>query len=335
MAVIKDVAKLAGVSVGTVSKYLNSPESLRENKRIVVEDAIKKLNYTPNLFARNLRVQSSRTIAVIAQEISNPFHATLYNTIRKEALKYNYSVVLYSVNDVDGDINSLFKTLPIRYYSGIILCYFHDMEKSLDFAKMHNDVPTVIMSNDSRYFEEYDSRKIVYSDFGSGIKKACRYLVDLGNKQIAYVGCMTKANGREPKYRSFQKAMTEMKMEPHSVVRLQKEYTMETGYESAELILQHDTLPDAILVDTDIMAVGVLRCLKDHKLKVPEDLMITGFDDIAISSYSCPALTTLHVPIEEMSVKAVQRLILQIDNQEVEVEDEEFNIELVVRETTR
>ena len=150
MAVIKDVAKLAGVSVGTVSKYLNTPELLREDKRAAVEDAIQKLNYKPNLFARNLRVQDSKTIAVIAQEIRNPFHAALFNTIRKEAMKYNYSVVLYSLNDVNGNFDTLFETLPIHYFSGVISCYFHDMEQSIVFAKRHDKVPMVIMTKIGR-----------------------------------------------------------------------------------------------------------------------------------------------------------------------------------------
>ena len=156
VAVIKDVAKLAGVSVGTVSKYLNTPELLKEEKREAVEDAIKKLNYKPNLFARNLRVQDSKTIAVIAQEIRNPFHAALFNTIRREAMEYNYSVVLYSINDVNRSIDKLFESLPVHYFSGLILCYFHDMEQSISFAKRHDKVPMVIMSNSDRFFSEYD-----------------------------------------------------------------------------------------------------------------------------------------------------------------------------------
>lgn len=334
MAVIKDVAKLAGVSVGTVSKYLNTPELLREEKRAAVEDAIQKLNYRPNLFARNLRVQDSKTIAVIAQEIRNPFHAALFNTIRKEAIKYNYSVVLYSINDVDGNIDTLFESLPIHYFSGIITCYFHDMEQSIDFAKRHNEIPMVIMSNSNRYYSEYDSAKIVHADFTMGIQKLCEYLIERGNKKIAYIGCKTKNTANEPKLKGFLMTMEKYHLEPHSIIRLPKEYTLETGYESAEQILKRDSLPDAILSDTDIMAVGALNCLRNHGIKVPQDVMLGSFDNIEFAKYCNPRLTTVNVPIEAMSVKAVELLMAQMENQEYTGSDTGFELELMIREST-
>lgn len=335
VAVIKDVAKLAGVSVGTVSKYLNTPMQLREDKRVAVEDAIQKLNYKPNLFARNLRVQDSKTIAVIAQEISNPFHAALFNTIRKEAMKYNYSVVLYSINDVNGSIDRLFESLPVHYFSGLILCYFHDMEQSIDFAKRHEKVPMVIMSNSNKYYSEYDSQKIVHANFTTGIEKLCEYLIERGNRKIAYIGCKTKDTVHEPKLKGFLMTMEKHQLEPHSIVRLAKEYTMETGYESAEQILKSKTLPDAILSDTDIMAIGALNCLRNHGVKVPEDIMIGAFDNIEFSKYCSPRLTTMNVPIEAMSLKAVELLISQIEGRKGTSGETGFQLDLLVRETTR
>ena len=334
MAVIKDVAKLAGVSVGTVSKYLNTPDLLKEDKRAAVEDAIQKLNYKPNLFARNLRVQDSKTIAVIAQEIRNPFHAALFNTIRREALKYNYSVVLYSINDVNGNIDTLFESLPIHYFSGLILCYFHDMEQSIDFAKRHEKVPMVIMSNSNRFFSEYDSNKIVHADFTSGIQKICEYLIAVGNHDIAYIGCKTKDTIHEPKLKGFLTTMEKYSLKPHSIIRLEKEYTMQTGYESAELILKKDTLPDAILSDTDIMSIGALNCLRNHGVKVPEDIMLASFDNIEFSKYFNPRLTTVNVPIEQMSIRAVELLVAQLEGKEEVPHNNGFELELMLRETT-
>ncbi len=334
LAVIKDVAKLAGVSTSTVSKYLNNPNSLKEINRNAVEDAIQKLNYKPNLFARNLRVQSSRTIAVIAQEITNPFHATIYNTIRKEAQKEKYSVILYSINDIDGNINSLFESMPISYLSGIIVCYFHDMDKSIDFAISNKNFPFVIMSNDENYLED-ENYKIVYGDFASGMSDVTKHLLELGKKKIAYVGCMTRRPEREPKFKNFMKVMNEYGLQPHSVTRLQKEYNTETGYESAKIILSMQERPDAILVDNDIMAMGVLRCLADYNVKVPDDVLVTGFDDIIMASVYCPALTTVHVPIEEMSIEAFRLILAQINKEPIIEEAPKFIPHLVVRETTK
>ena len=332
LAQIKDVAKLAGVSSSTVSKYLNNPNSMKDTTKVAVEDAIKKLNYTPNLFARNLRVQNSRTIAVIAQEITNPFHATIYNTIRRVAQKESYSVILYSINDVNGNLNSLFESLPIHYLSGMIVSYFHDMDQSIDFAKNHKDFPFVVMSNDENYVGD-ENVQVVYCDFSYGMSEVTRHLIDLGKKRIAYVGCMTQKPEKEPKFKSFMYVMSEQHLQPHSVTRMQKEYSAETGYESTRVILSYPEGPDAILVDNDIMAMGVLRCLTDNHIRVPEDLMVTGFDDITMSSVYCPALTTVHVPIEEMSIEAFRLMLAKI-NKEPNIEAASFVPQLVVRETT-
>ena len=125
-----------------------------------------------------------------------------------------------------------------------------------------------------------------------------------GVQKITYIGCRTQNDDQEPKLNSFLSTMNTYGMRPHSVVRLENEYVMETGYEAAEITLQNKELPDAILCDTDILAVGVLRKLKNYGINVPEDMMLISCDDIDIASYYCPRLTTLHVPIQEISIKA-------------------------------
>ncbi len=334
MVVIKDVAKLAGVSAGTVSKYLNNPLALKESTRTAVEDAIQKLNYIPNLFARNLRVQSARTIAVIAQEISNPFHATIYNTIRKEALKENYSVILYSIDDVDGNLESLLASLPLHYFSGVIICYFHNMDLSFDFARSNPDMPIVVLNNDIKYEEIHKGFQSIYVDFASGIAAATEHLVGLGKRNIAYIGCQTKNTLAEPKLSGFMRVMKRHNLAPHSITHLHKEYSAKTGYESAKIVLEKAERPDAILVDTDIMAIGVMRCLADYGIKVPEDIMLAGFDDIDFSSVYCPALTTVHVPIKEVSVEAFHLLMDQIVNKNCDIKTVHYETNLIVRETT-
>lgn len=333
MAVIKDVAKLAGVSPSTVSKYLNNPQSVLAKNCEKIELAITELNYRPNLFARQLRVQDSHTIALIAQEIMNPFHATIYNTIRKAALKKNYSVILYSISDVGGELSTLLDSLPRNYFSGIIVCYFHDMDKSLEFALANKDIPFTIMSN-IPYTNNLENVRLLYGDFAHGIEMITEFIIGQGRKKIAYVGCMTRQPAQEPKFTSFMRTMERHNLKPHSVVRLQKEYRAETGYESLKIILEKEERPDAILVDNDIMAIGVLRGLADHKIKVPEEIIVTGFDDITMASFYSPALTTVRVPIEAMSIKAFDLLYEMMEKGNIATEIPVFVPEIVVRETT-
>lgn len=145
----------------------------------------------------------------------------------------------------------------------------------------------------------------------------------------------TKDAAHEPKLNGFLMTMEKHHLNPHSIIRLEKEYTMETGYESAEQILKSGTLPDAILSDTDVMAIGALNCLRDHGVKVPEDMMLASFDNIEFSRYCNPRLTTISVPIENMSIKAVELLISQMENKEYSCKDNGFDLELIVRESTK
>jgi len=207
------------------------------------------------------------------------------------------------------------------------------MDISIDFALSNKSLPFVIMSN-VPYFGNSTNIRIVYGDFGIGIEKIADYIISLGKKHIAYVGCMTRDPKNEPKFLGFMRAMDRARLQPHKVVRLHKEYKSETGYESARIIMSEGPRPDAILVDNDIMAMGVLKYLKDNNINVPEDIIVTGFDDIAMASFYSPALTTSHVPIEEMSEKAFQLLLELMEGKTESNEIPRFVPELIIRETT-
>lgn len=336
MAVIKDVAREAGVSVGTVSKYLNDPKTLTAEKYEVVKQAIQKLRYTPNIHARNLRMNDSRTIALIAQEIDNPFHAKLYSVMRKELLKYDYSIVLHSASDVDGDLSKLFDKLPVEYFSGIVLGYFHDMDKQIEFAKKHTKVPIVIMSNEERYTEKFETSKIVVADFKKGMEKACDYLINCGNNKISYVGCRAddSTEDRDPKLKGFLASMKKHGKIPNSIIRPRKEFSLETGCQSVGLLLKNGEVPDAIVVDSDILTIGIIRGLTDKGFNVPKDVMVMSFDDIDIAEYFWPRLTTVKIPIEEMCISAVKKLLNQIEKTNRKCKSIYRDFEIYERETT-
>ncbi|MFV0352804.1 MAG: LacI family DNA-binding transcriptional regulator [Oscillospiraceae bacterium] len=334
MANITDVAKLAGVSPGTVSKYLNNADGLREPNRLAIEAAIEKLQYTPNLLARNLRINSSSTIAVVAQEITNPFHALLYNTVRKCAQKNNYSVVLYSVDDIKGNIAGMFGQIPVKYFSGILLCYLIDMPQAYSFALANQSVPTVVISNDLHLSEAHPDICSVYIDIKKGIMDVVDHLVGLDMRKIAFLSSATDQPEFEPKMAGFLQALNQHGLEPANIVYPNHEFSAMAGYELASQLLECDEMPDAVIVGSDIMAMGVMRCLADHGIQVPRDLLLASCDNIMLSSVYCPALTTVNLPIEEASSKACQLLLDQISKKPLPGGVTQFSTQLVVRETT-
>jgi DNA-binding LacI/PurR family transcriptional regulator len=328
------VAKLAGVSSGTVSKYFNNPHAMKLTSYQKVEDAVKKLNYTPNLLARNLRVNNSRTIAVIAQEITNPFHATLYNTIRKEAQKYGYSVVLYSASDIDGDLKAIFGSVPANYFSGVIIGYMTDILQSYDFAKSNN-VPLVILSNDLNISKTHSDITSVYIDIKSGIAQAVEHLIDLGMRKIAFLGSAKSLQELEPKLSAFKETLIRYNIEPYHIISSKQDFTALSGYQSAKQLIKKAAMPDAIMVASDIMAIGAMRALAECAIHVPTDVLLVSCDDTVLSAMSTPAMTTVHLPIEEASKKAYALLMEQIEKKQSEGQIISFDTTLVVRETTR
>lgn len=335
MATIKDVAKLAGVSSSTVSKYLNNPEAMKAENYLLVENAVKKLNYTPNLLARSLRVNSSRTIAVIAQEITNPFHATLYNIIRKEAQKSGYSVVLYSASDIDGNLDDIFGPVPISYFSGVIIAYLTDILQSYDFAISNINVPSVVLSNDLGVSKAYPSVTSVYLDIKAGIIQAVEHLISLGMRKIAFLGSTTNPPELEPKLSAFLDTLEKHNLKPCHIINSKQDYTAASGYHSVENLLRMKSLPDAIVVASDIMTLGAMRCLADYGLSIPEDMLLVSCDDTILSSMASPAWTSVCLPVEDASSKACELLIGQIKKQPVEGQVVSFNTNLIVRETTK
>lgn len=333
LANIRDVAKLAGVSPSTVSKYLNNPKLLRESNMKAVQSAIHKLNYTPNLLARNLRVQSSRTIAVVTQEIGNPFHATMYNRIRRDAQEYGYSVVLYSVSDVDGDIAAMFGAVPASYYSGMILCYLIDVPQAYEFALAHANVPSVVLSNNLYFTQAYPSVSSVFIDVKEGVFQAVEHLAGLGMRRIAFLGSAVRHPDLEPKIAGFRQALNRYGLQPFGILHLHQEFSVTAGYQLAEKLLGGQELPDAVMVDSDIIGMGAMRCLADHHIRVPQDMLLASCDDIELSSVYCPAFTTVHLPIEEAS-SAACALLLERIGKKPRREVPRFGASLVVRETT-
>ncbi len=337
MTTIQDVAKLAGVSPSTVSKFFNNPGAVKPANYQSIERAVKKLNYTPNMLARNLRVQNSRTVAVIAQEITNPFHAVLYNTIRKKAETCGYSVVLYSASDVGGRLSELFGSFPVSYFSGVIVCYLTDMIQSYDFAMSHPTVPSVVFSNNRDLTQAYPNTASVLIDVKAGVMRAAEHLIGLGMKEIAFLGSSTSHPEHEPKLAAFREVLQKHGLPLSHILNANQDFTALSGYQSAQRLLSMAELPDAIVVASDIMAVGVMRCLTDNGISVPRDILLASCDDIALAAMYAPALTTVRLPIEAASARACELLVELIEKRRPVSDSmvEFFDTELIIRETTR
>lgn len=331
MAVIKDVAKLAEVSVGAVSKYLNNPERMREDTKQKIQAAIEKLQYTPSLLARSMRTGRTNTIAVIAPDITNPFFAEVYNAIRLESVSNGYIPILYTTEDDVGTLKKYLEDIPVHQIDGIILCFVEEDEliKNL-IEKIQTRIPIVLFSWDINN-TKFNS---ICIDVFEGIYASTTHLIRLGHKNIAYVGGNKSNKISREKHKGHISALQNAGLKAgcfHS-----GDFNLQTGYLAAVKFLMQSEVPTAIVAENDIIAIGCMKYLLQKGTKIPDDLAIIGFDNIALSSMYEPSLSTISLPIAEMAEEAMKLLVslLNTSNSNMKGKVVIMKNELVVRNST-
>lgn len=311
MAVIKDVATLAQVSVGTVSKYLNNPENLKDSTRNKVEQAIATLQYTPSPLARSMRTGKTNTIAVIAPDISNPFYVEVYNSIRESSVASGYTPILYTTGDDIETLKAYLLDISLRMIDGIILCFVEENELIENMiSEMQSKIPIVSLSwdiNNTRF-------NYVSVDVFDGVFKSTNHLIDLGHKSIAYIGGMDKNTISKEKHSGYMKAMKNADLEINPEFVYRGDFNLKTGYYAAKKYDMCPSRPTAIVAENDILALGSMKYFLQRGIKVPEDIAIIGFDNIALSRMYEPPLSTISLPIPQMGEEALKLLLSGIVN---------------------
>jgi DNA-binding LacI/PurR family transcriptional regulator len=332
MAVIKDVAKLAEVSTGTVSKYFKNPDSLRENTKIRVKNAVDELMYKPNPLARSLRTRKTNTISIITPDIVNPFFGELYSYIRTYALQGGYNSFLYTPEDNPDLLKGYLTSTSIRQLDGVILCFIDHNELFASFIEeIQTFVPTVILSwNVSS--TKFNS---VCVDVFEGIYKATVHLLSLGHRQLAYIGESESSRISMEKYNGFAKAMHEAGCEINENFVFYGGDTLQSGYLAARKMIMNTGLGiTGIVAEDDFLAIGAMKYLLQKGIKIPDEIALTGFDDILLSRMYEPSLSTVSLPKDRLGKEAVRLLLAKIEKPGTKKTQIIVNTEFIERGST-
>jgi len=309
-ASIKDVAREAGVSIATVSRVLNDIDVVNEDTKKKVKDAIKKLSYRPNIVARSLKTQKSSTIGIIIPDISNQFYPEIVRGCEDVANIYNYNIMLCNADlDVDKEMESL-RILKEKMIDGVIYMS-NSIENNVISLIKELEMPIVLV-------ETTDTEGIFPSvtiDNVMAAADAVKYLINKGNKKIAYVGTtIDKINALTKRYIGYKKGLEE------SGIDLVEELTYfggvkaRDGYRGINTILDKVNEIDGVFCASDEIAMGVINALRDRGIKVPEDIDVMGFDDIYSASVFYPKLTTIAQPMYDMGSVSMRMLIKSIND---------------------
>lgn len=324
MTTVRDVAKMAGVSVGTVSRVLSENKAVKQPLKERVLSAVQKLDYKPNLAARALRTNRIDVIALVVPDITNPFFAQLAKCIETEAAKRGHSVMLANSHDDANTERKQISALLDRSPRGMLVVAAADTG-DLGYS---TDVPIVSLD---RRFENFP---LVSTDHSEGSAQIADHLYKLGHRKIAYIsGPQNTEVGRSRKD-GFISRMEELnsKDDPVTLRTFEGLFDYRSGEDIGRQILttSDEWRPTAIAAASDQLAIGVLRTARDLKREIPADLSVTGFDDIALASLIVPRLTTIRQPTELLAETALAYVFSENDTPE----EKTIKGEIVIRGST-
>ncbi len=324
---IKEIAELAGVSTATVSKILNAKDQdISESTRKRVLDIVEREGYIPNGIAKSLRIKNTKTIGIIMPDVMNLFFSELARGVEDAAEKKGYSVILCNSDNKESKEEKYIQILQEKMVDGIILTA---SENSVKRSLRRRKIPMVLLDRDISTDEKVGRITV---DNEEGTYNATKLLIEKGCKNIGFISSnkTTKSSGQ--RLRGYENAILESKINLDKDKIFLQNYTIETGYKGTVSLLEKTNI-DGICCGNDLIAIGAIKALKERGIKIPQDVKVIGFDDISISKYMDPPLTTIRQPIYEMGEEAVGMLIDVINNKEMEM-SKVLKTELIVRETT-
>ena len=330
---IKDVAKEAGVSIATVSNALNNSRYVKEETKKRINEIAKRLNYTPNVIARGLKTKSTNTVAIIVPDIANQFFAQVIKGAEEVAKLRKYNVLLIcTYYDVLEEKTSA-ETLKKQFIDGVI---FISGDNSFDYIKELNDdnFPVVIAD---RELEDMKIPSVLVDNFHA-MKKVVNYLYDLGHRKIGYISYRyNNQTTVRKRFEGYCDGLKENKLDydPDMVVisetlRLNE---LEGSREVVRKILKSKSIPSVIMTASDLIAVGVMRALTELKIKIPEGMSVVGYDNILMSQYTSPLLTTVKQPKKKMGATAMNLLLDIIEGKKIKSRNVILPTKLIKRQS--
>ncbi|WP_095143253.1 LacI family DNA-binding transcriptional regulator [Pseudomonas sp. Irchel s3b6] len=328
MATIKDVAALAGISYTTVSHVVNKTRPVSEEVRLKVEAAIEQLDYVPSAVARSLKAKNTATIGLLVPNSLNPYFAELARGIEDHCERNGYCVILCNSDDNPDKQRSYLRVLLEKRIDGLIVASAGG-DSSLAQGLAGVRTPMVIVD---RGLEGVNA-DLVRIDHEYGAYLATRHLLELGHRDIASIGGPAHTSVARMRQAGFCRALQEAGIEVLPERMLESDFTSTGGYNAAARLLANNP-PSAIFAGNDMMGIGVLRAAAERNIRVPSELSVIGFDDIQMSRYVYPALTTVGQSILQLGEMAAEVLLRRIATPERATDQRIVTPSIVMREST-
>lgn len=324
MATIKDVAREAGLTVGTVSRVLNNRGYISEKTRNKVYEVMKELGYQPNAVARSLSKQKSDNIGVIVPHIMHPYFAKMISSIERAVAKQNYNLLLYnSKGDVDKQSHYLDMCKGNRVAGILMFSDEINPDRVLELG-----IPVISIER-----EIENSTASVVCDNYEGGKLAAKHLMENGCRNVLmFGGIFSRKKPADDREIGFMEICKEYNIRANVIKSYQEDYNDMDYIKYIEEALQKHREVDGIFASSDLIAAQVIRVVQSMGKEIPGDIKLIGFDDVNLAELTYPSITTIHQPIKEMAELAVDYLI-KASNNDLIPKKTILPIHLVIRES--
>lgn len=325
MSTIKDVAKMAGVSVSTVSRVINESGYVGLETRKLVENSMRILGFSPNGIARGLVSGRTASIGLLIPDVSNPFFADVARGTEDAAIQSGYSLILCNSDWKLERERMYLDTLRGKWVEGVVIAGSRSSEQQLKEAI--GSLPFVLVDRKSK-----NIGVSVWSDNILGAEKATEHLLNAGCQNIVHITGPEFSPSGMARLKGFKNVMT----------RSDKKFSIfpgdfrhKGGYVAGLELLAGKNKPDGIFAANDLMAIGVIQAAQSLGLNVPNDVMVIGYDNIAMAEYVSPKLSTIEQSGYQMGEIAFRLLYRQLEHPGEPLKDEEFIPRLIERKSTR
>ena len=330
-ASIKDVARLAGVSVGTVSNVLNRPEKVSPATIERVTRVVEEVGFVRNDAARQLRAGRSTSIGLIVLDVRNPFFTELARGVEDEASRHQLSVILGNSDEEPARESAYLDLFDEHRVRGVLVSPIGDVTTRLDRLRAHGTA-AVIVERDA----EGTGFSSVSVDNVAGGYLAARHLLGAGRRRLAFVGARFEIRQVADRLEGVRRAVSETPGALLEVVSGESLTVLEGRRLGQELALRPPAeRPDAVLAANDLLAIGSLQAfILSDRVHVPEDVAVVGYDDIDFASAAIVPLTSVRQPSQLMGSTAVRLLLEESDSSTAHPQNIVFQPELVVRDSS-
>jgi LacI family transcriptional regulator len=328
---IKDVARLAGCSIKTVSRVINNEPYVTEDMRKRVLQAIQQLNFAPNISARRLVQKRSYVICILLH--SGGYGQTeLLDRIMETGYEYNYDILVQTYFPASSrSKEKLVSVLQENRIDGLVTTPPCDMDAYIAELVWHLRIPLVRINP----FDRMINLPYVATDDFLGAQVLMDHLIGLGHSRIAFFKGPRNHRMSSDRYRGYRAALEKHRLAFNPDLVKDSEFNFDGGYTATRLVMQEKNPPSAIFAGSDEAALGAIYALQELGRRIPEDISIAGYDDMAITKQVWPGLTTMHTPYLELVEQAMQLLIDLLNGKNPETNQVMLPPWLVVRDSTK